>query len=157
MVAVSAMSHGDNPFRVLVLCTGNRCRSQMAQGWLQYFADRAGHRIEVCSAGTAPKGVHPLAIDVMAKAGVDITGHASQHVDEYAGQHFDLVITVCDRAREACPILLGAGAGQFIHHAFEDPDQPGKTEQELLVLFVTVRDQIRDWTRMMIDAYGPGY
>ena len=109
----------DPPRRVLVLCTGNRCRSQMAHGWLKHFG---GDRLEVFSAGTQPKGVHPLAIEVMRGAGVDISDHTSDHVSQYLDQDFDLVITVCDSAKETCPVF--PGARRTLHHSFEDPDYP---------------------------------
>ncbi|MEO1236869.1 MAG: arsenate reductase ArsC [Planctomycetota bacterium] len=129
--------------RYLVLCTGNRCRSQMAHGWLAHLG---GDAVEVASAGTKPKGVHPLSIDVMAEAGVDIAGHTSDHVDAYADQAFDAVITVCDSAKEACPAF--PGAKRTVHHAFEDPDYPELAERdpvEFRRVFCRIRDEIRDW------------
>ncbi len=91
--------------RVLILCTGNSCRSQMGEGWLRHDL---GDRVDVQSAGTRPSVVHPLAIRVMDEAGVDISSHRSKAVEEMKGLGFDLVVTVCDSAREACPILPGA-------------------------------------------------
>ncbi|MEM8782517.1 MAG: arsenate reductase ArsC [Planctomycetota bacterium] len=128
--------------RYLVLCTANRCRSQMAHGWLAHFG---GEDVEVFSAGTKPGGVHPLSIRVMAEAGVDISGHTSDHLDAYLKQDFDAVVTVCDSAKEACPVF--PGAKRTIHRAFPDPDDKTgtKTEAELLPVFRGVRDQIRDW------------
>ncbi len=105
--------------RVMVLCTGNRCRSQMAEGWIRHFA---GHRINVTSAGTTPGQLHPLAVKVMTQAGVDISQHRSDHVDRYRNDRFDMVITVCDRAAQSCPSF--ANAGQVIHQPLEDPDSP---------------------------------
>ena len=105
------------PFRMLVICTGNRARSQMAHGWL---ADLGGERVEVDSAGTNPRGVHPLAVRVMAEVGIDISGHTSDHVDRYADSDYDLVLTVCDTAREACPFF--PGVKRTLHHGFSDPD-----------------------------------
>ena len=93
-----------DPIRILAVCTGNRARSQMAHGWLRHLG---GLQVEVQSADTEPKGVHPTAIRVMAEVGVDISGHTSGHVDQYSGLDFDLVLTVCDSARERCPIFLG--------------------------------------------------
>lgn len=133
--------------RILVLCTGNRCRSQMAQGWLRHFG---GSEVEVFSAGTAPKGLHPIAVDVMAKAGVDISGQSSDHVDRYLYQHFDLVVTVCDRAKEACPTF--SNADKLIHHRFDDPDTPGLPPDELEAVFIRVRDEVRDWARGLINS-----
>ena len=127
------------PKRVLIMCTGNRCRSQMAEGWLRHFGDG---RIEVYSAGTCPKGVHPLVVQVMANAGVDISFHVSDHIDTYANEPFDSVITVCDRAKEACPTF--PTAKHVIHHPFEDPDQNLPT-YELHRILVRICNEIRDW------------
>ncbi len=127
----------------------------MAQGWLRHFAQAAQYPCEVLSAGTAPKGVHPLAIRVMAQAGVDISDHRSKHLDEYADQDFDAVVTVCGRAHDACPVWTGSSgvggeASETIHQPFEDPDKPGLSEQELLPIFYKVRDEIRDWAERFI-------
>ncbi len=135
------------PRRILVLCTGNRCRSQMAEGWLRHFA--GGSDIEVFSAGTHPKGVHPLAIEVMSEAGVDISAHTSDHVSRYQHDAFDVVVTVCDSAKEACPVF--PGAKRTVHHSFEDPDDPRLSPDELKRLFRRIRDEIRDWARQFID------
>jgi arsenate reductase (thioredoxin) len=103
--------------RVLFLCTGNSCRSHMAEGWLRHLA---GERFEPFSAGARPAGyVHPLRICAMAEVGVDISGHRSQSLDEFAGRAFDLLVTVCDKAREACPIFTGAR--RQVHWGFDDP------------------------------------
>jgi arsenate reductase len=123
--------------RVLVLCTGNSCRSQMGEGWVHHDL---GERVEVHSAGTRPSFVHPLAVRVMAEAGVDISSHRSKSVEEMKGLAFDLVVTVCDSAREACPIL--PGARKTLHQAFEDPALAGDGEGALPV-FRSVRDEIR--------------
>jgi arsenate reductase len=123
--------------RVLVLCTGNSCRSQMGEGWLRHDLR---DRIEVHSAGTRPSFVHPLAIRVMGEAGVDISSHRSKSVEEVKGLAFDLVVTVCDSAREACPIL--PGARKTLHQVFEDPALAGDGEKALPV-FRRVRDEIR--------------
>ena len=108
---------GAGPRRMLVVCTGNRARSQMAEGWLRQVADDG---LEVRSAGTEPKGVHPLAIEAMAEVGIDITGQRSEHVLLYADQDFDLVVTVCDDAKRSCPVF--PGARRVLQRAFEDPD-----------------------------------
>lgn len=126
--------------RILVLCTGNRCRSQMAEGWLRHLG---GDAVEVFSAGTAPRGVHPLAIEVMAEAGVDISGHTSDHVSRYQDDPFDVVVTVCDSAKEACPVF--PGAKRMVHHSFEDPDYPEMSREQLKAVFRRIRDEIRDW------------
>ena len=123
--------------RVLVLCTGNSCRSQIGEGWLRHDL---GDRVEVHSAGTRPSFVHPRAIEVMSEAGVDITGHTSKSIETLKGVPFDLVVTVCDSAREACPVL--PGARKSVHHAFEDPVHAG-TGPDALPAFRRVRDEIR--------------
>ena len=122
--------------RGLVLCTGNSARSQMAQGYLQKFL---GAEWEVCSAGTRPHGVNPLAILVMAEDGVDISHHTSNAVEEYQHVAFDWVLTVCDNAREECPYFPGAR-----HRSFEDPGQDAES-------FRRVRDQIKTFTQEMAD------
>ena len=132
--------------RVLILCTGNSCRSQIGEGWLRYdLADR----IEVHSAGTRPSFVHPLAIRVMAEAGVDISSHRSKSVEALKGLAFDVVVTVCDSAREACPIL--PGARKTLHQAFEDPAVAGDGEDALPV-FRRVRDEIRARLVPLVEA-----
>lgn len=135
----------DRPFRILVVCTGNRARSQMAHGWLQHLG---GDRVEVRSAGTAPKGVHPVAIKVMAEVGIDISGHTSDHVDEYLDDDFDLVVTVCDQAKEACPVL--PGAKRTLHRAFEDPDYPWMDEEEFADVFRRIRNAIEAFSRKLL-------
>ncbi len=125
--------------RVLVLCTGNSCRSQMGEGWLRH---ELGDRVEVFSAGTKPSAVHPLAISVMAEAGVDISSHRSKSLQEFWGQPFDLVVTVCDSAREACPTF--AGAARQVHESFPDPAGFAGDEAEVLEKFRRVRDLIRE-------------
>ncbi len=124
--------------RVLILCTGNSCRSQMAEGWIRHDL---GDRVDVFSAGTRPSVVHPVAIAVMAEAGVDISSHRSKPVQEYGGQPFDLVVTVCDDAKEACPMF--PGAAKQIHESFPDPVGFTGTKEEVLEKFRDVRDQIR--------------
>lgn len=123
--------------RVLILCTGNSCRSQMGEGWIHHDL---GDRVEVRSAGTQPSVVHPLAIRVMDEAGVDISSHRSKSVGALKGLAFDLVVTVCDSAREACPIL--PGTRKILHQSFEDPALVGDGEDALPV-FRRVRDEIR--------------
>ena len=102
--------------RVLILCTGNSARSQMAEGLLRHDA---GERFTVESAGTKPSTVRPEAIAVMKEVGIDITSHRSKHVDEFAGQDFDYVLTVCDNAKESCPVFFGKATR--LHHSFNDP------------------------------------
>ena len=132
-------------FRILVICTGNRARSQMAHGWLQHLGSRD---IAVESAGTAPKGVHPLAVLVMGEVGIDLTAHTSDHVDCYVDQDFDLVITACDSAREQCPVF--PGAKRTLHRAFEDPDRPELSERELTDVFRRSRNDIGRFCRELL-------
>jgi len=128
--------------RVLILCTGNSARSQMAEGLLRHDA---GDRFEVFSAGTKPSRVRPEAIAVMRELGIDISGHRSKSVDEFAGQSFDYVLTVCDNAKESCPIFPGKAV--IIHHSFEDPAALRASEEDRLALFRRVRDEIRLYLR----------
>ena len=128
--------------RVLILCTGNSAHSQMAEGLLEHDA---GDRFEVESAGTKPGSVRPEAIAVMKELGIDISGHRSKHVDEFEGQWFDYVLTVCDNANESCPVF--PGHAERIHKAFEDPAAFQGTEEARLALFRRVRNEIRDYLR----------
>ncbi len=124
---------------VLILCTGNSCRSQMAEGlWRQL----GNGQWQVASAGSQPAGyVHPQAIAVMQEIGVDLQAHRSQHVNEHAGEAFDLVVTVCDQAREACPVF--PGAVKLLHWPFDDPAKFTGSDEEVLAEFRRVRDEIR--------------
>jgi arsenate reductase len=124
--------------RVLILCTGNSARSQMAEGLLRHDA---GEQFAVESAGTRPGSVRPEAINAMKELGIDISGHRSKHVDEFAGQKFDYVITVCDNARESCPVFFGEA--RRLHHSFDDPAASNGSEEERLALFRRVRDELR--------------
>jgi arsenate reductase len=126
--------------RVLILCTGNSARSQMAEGLLRHDV---GADFEVESAGTKPGAVRPEAIAVMNELGIDISGHRSKHVDEFAGQKFDYVITVCDNARESCPVFFGSAVR--LHHGFKDPAALTGSELDRLALFRRVRDEIRNY------------
>lgn len=135
--------------RVLILCTGNSARSQMAEGLLRHDA---GHRFEVESAGTKPSRVRPEAIAVMKEVGVDLSGHRSKSVEEFRDQKFDYVLTVCDNAKESCPIY--AGHANRLHHSFEDPAAIECTEAERLSAFRRVRDQIREFLRGFPEADG---
>jgi len=128
--------------RVLILCTGNSARSQMAEGLLRHDA---GDRFDVESAGTKPDQVRPEAIAVMNELGIDISGHRSKSVDEFAGEKFDYVLTVCDKAKETCPIF--PGHANRLHQNFEDPAAAQGSEAVRLGVFRQVRDQIRAYLR----------
>src|SRR3954466_13149603 len=123
--------------RVLILCTGNSARSQMAEGWLRHMA---GDRFEVESAGVEPSHVRPPAVGVMREVGIDISRHRAKSVDEFAGQDFDYVITVCDNARERCPVF--PGKTERIHWSFDDPAAAAGDEEAQLAVFRRVRDAI---------------
>ena len=128
--------------RVLILCTGNSARSQMAEGLLRHDA---GERFNVESAGTKPSIVRPEAIAVMKEAGIDIASHHSKHVDEFAGQHFDYVLTVCDNAKESCPVFFGKATR--LHHSFTDPAAVEGPEEKRLGAFRKVRDDLRAYLK----------
>ena len=133
---------------MLILCTGNSARSQMAEGLLRYDS---GDKFEVFSAGVKPSSVRPEAIQIMNEIGIDISGHQSKSVDEFAGQNFDYVITVCDNANETCPVF--PGAARRIHRNFEDPPAPGVgSDEHRLNVFRRVRDEIRAWLKNFITA-----
>ena len=129
-----------NKKRVLILCTGNSARSQMAEGLLR---NDAGDRFMVESAGTEPSSVRPEAIAVMKELGIDIASHRSKHVDEFSGQNFDYVLTVCDNARESCPVFFGKA--MQMHHSFNDPAAVEGAEEKRLDAFRRVRDELRTY------------
>ena len=132
--------------RVLILCTGNSARSQMAEGILRHDG---GENFAVFSAGTKASLVRPEAIQVMSEIGLDISGHRSKNVEEFSGQEFDFVITVCDHANEICPVF--PGQTQRIHHSFEDPPVLEVGSEEFrLAIFRRVRDEIRIWIKCFI-------
>jgi arsenate reductase len=127
--------------RVLILCTGNSARSQMAEGLLRHDA---GERFDVESAGTKPGAVRPEAIAAMRELGIDISSQRSKSVEEFEGQPFDYVITVCDNARETCPVFFGAA--KKLHHSFEDPTAAFVgTDDERMRIFRRVRDELREY------------
>ena len=128
--------------RLLILCTANSARSQMAEGLMRHDH---GEKFEVESAGTKATSVWPEAIAVMKEIGIDISGYRSKVVDAFAKHNFDYVLTVCDNAKESCPIF--AGHANRIHHSFEDPAAVQGSEEERLASFRKVRDQIRDYFR----------
>jgi arsenate reductase len=135
--------------RVLILCTGNSARSQMAEGLLR---NDGGDRFEVFSAGTEPAGLNPLAVRAMLETGIDISVQRSKAVSEYVGQEFDYVITVCDRAKDNCPVF--PGRAERIHWSFEDPAAATGDDYERLSVFRRVRDEIR--ARLREFARGVG-
>ena len=128
--------------RVLILCTGNSARSQMAEGWLKALG---GGRFEVYSAGTRPSVVRPEAVEAMREVGVDITSHRSKSVEEFAGREFEYVITVCDNARESCPVF--PGKTERVHWSFDDPAAVEGAWDERLAAFRRVRDEIGERLR----------
>ncbi|HBC87628.1 MAG TPA: arsenate reductase [Lentisphaeria bacterium] len=139
----------DRKTKVLFLCTGNSCRSQMAEGWCRHLK---GDIIDAYSAGIETHGLNPLAVKVMAEAGVDISKHRSKHVDELKGIDFDYVITVCGHANENCPFF--PGKTKVIHVGFDDPPQlakSAKSEEEALSHYRRVRDEIRDFVEKTPD------
>lgn len=138
-----------NPKRVLILCTGNSARSQMAEGILRHDG---GPAFVVESAGAKPSRVRPEAIEAMQEIGIDISGHRSKSADEFTSQTFDYIITVCDNAKETCPFF--PGQAEHIHQSFEDPPAPGVgSDAERLAIFRRVRDEIREWMKSFIAAH----
>lgn len=133
--------------KVLILCTGNSARSQMAEGLLRHDG---GEAFTVESAGVKPSSVRPEAIQAMQEIGIDISGHRSKSVAESLGQDFDYVITVCDHANETCPVF--PGKTQRLHQSFEDPPPAGATSpEETLAVFRRVRDEIRAWMKGFME------
>ncbi len=136
--------------KILFLCTGNSCRSQMAEGWARHLQ---GDVLDVYSAGIETHGLNPHAVKVMAEAGVDISGHRSKHVSEVMDIPFDYVITVCGHAQENCPVFPGHAV--VIHHGFDDPPKlaaDAKTEEEALSHYRRVRDEIRAFVATLPEA-----
>lgn len=134
-----------NDKRILVLCTGNSCRSQIAEGYLQHFA---GNKAQVYSAGVETHGVNPKAVATMQEDGIDISHQTSNHIDEYRHLDFDFVITVCDNARERCP-YFPTNAKMF-HHNFPDPAKATGTDEEVAEKFREVREQIKNYCRQFV-------
>ena len=136
--------------KVLFLCTGNSCRSQMAEGWTRYLK---GDAIDVYSAGIETHGLNPNAVEIMREAGVDISTHKSQHIDEFKDVELDYVITVCGHANESCPVF--AGNTKVVHVGFDDPPRLAEqveSEQEKLDCYRRVRDEIRVFVETLPDA-----
>lgn len=127
---------------ILVLCTGNSCRSQMAEGYLRAFTSG---KATIYSAGVEKHGVNPRAVAIMAEDGIDISGHTSNLAEEYSGIPFTIIITVCDHAHEVCPYF--PGEAQRVHQNFEDPSRKNGSEEEILQAFRTTRDEIKKWCK----------
>lgn len=132
--------------KILVLCTGNSCRSQIAEGYLRYFLN---DKADVYSAGIETHGVNPKAIETMREDGIDIATHTSNHIDEYAHIHFDYVITVCDHAKESCP-FFPTNAKRF-HYNFPDPAKATGTTEEIKEQFRQVRNQIKAYCKNFVE------
>ncbi len=132
--------------KVLVLCTGNSCRSQLAEGYLKYFA---GNKAEIFSAGVETHGVNPRAIATMKEDGIDISYHTSNNIEEYRNIDFDFVITVCDNAKERCP-FFPSNAKKF-HYNFPDPAKAKGNEEEILEEFRKVRQMIKDYCEEFVN------
>lgn len=140
--------------RILFLCTGNSCRSQMAEGWARHLKSE---QIEAWSAGTHPQPLNPLAVRVMAEAGVDIAGQRSKSVAELSDMEFDFVVTVCDAASESCPVFRGKA--RIVHVPFDDPPRlaaGAASEEEALTHYRRVRDEIRAFVGSLPDALSDG-
>lgn len=136
--------------KVLFLCTGNSCRSQMAQGWATHLKPDC---IEAYSAGIETHGLNPNAVKVMAEAGVDISGHQSRHLDEFKDVQFDYVVAVCGHANESCPVF--PGKTKVVHVGFDDPPKlaaDAATEQEALDCYRRVRDEIKQFVKSLPEA-----
>ncbi len=138
------MSGAKNKIKVLFLCTGNSCRSQIAEGWARHLKSDV---IEAYSAGIRPIGVDPRTIKVMAEAGVDISAQTSKHVNEFMGINLDYVVTVCDNARQQCPMF--PGRTKQVHKSFDDPYFATGSEEEIMAVFRSVRDQIKAFVEKM--------
>lgn len=131
--------------KILILCTGNSCRSQIAEGYMRFFA---GNKAEVYSAGVETQGVNPKAISIMKEDGIDISDHTSNNIDQYTPIEFDFVITVCDHAKERCP-FFPTKAIKF-HYNFPDPAKATGTDTEILEQFRSVRDLIKDYCKNFV-------
>ncbi|MBL0260631.1 MAG: arsenate reductase ArsC [Saprospiraceae bacterium] len=132
--------------KVLVLCTGNSCRSQIAEAYLRHFA---GDKAEIFSAGVETHGVNPRAIAIMKEDGIDISKHRSKNIDEYFNIDFDFVITVCDNAKESCP-FFPTKAKKMFHQNFPDPAKSTGTEEEILEHFRQVRQMIKSFSQQFV-------
>jgi len=134
--------------KILFLCTGNSCRSQMGEGFMRHMA---GNKFDVFSAGVEPAQLNPYAIKVMAEAGIDISSHKSKSVNEFLEQEFDYVITVCNHAKQVCPIF--PGQYERIHWDIEDPAEISGTEKEKMVFFRKIRDEIKEKCQRFLNKF----
>lgn len=132
--------------KVLVLCTGNSCRSQIAEGYLRFFA---GNQAEIYSAGIETHGVNPRAIEIMKRDGIDISSHTSNNVNEYSNIDFDFVITVCDNAKEICPYFPTNAVK--LHYNFPDPAKAKGSEEEIMEQFREVREMVRKYAQNFVN------
>ncbi len=132
--------------KILVLCTGNSCRSQMAEGYLKYFAKE---QATIYSAGVETHGVNPKAIAIMQEDGIDISNHASNNLDEYLNIEFDYILTVCDNAKERCPIF--PGKAERLHFNFFDPSKVVGNEEEIHAAFIKTRNQIKEYCKDFVE------
>jgi len=132
--------------KILILCTGNSCRSQIAEAYLRYFANSD---VEIYSAGVETHGVNPRAITTMKEDGIDITKHTSNHIDEYVKIEFDYVITVCDNAKERCPFF--PSNAKMLHQNFTDPAKATGTETEINQQFEQVREEIKNYCKKFVS------
>lgn len=135
--------------RILALCTGNSCRSQIAEGYLRHFADK---EVEIYSAGVETHGVNPRAVETMREDGIDISRHTSNLVSEYRDIPFDHVITVCDNAKERCPVFPSDAVQ--LHRSFPDPAKASGTEEEIRQQFAAVRDEIKKFCKDFVENNG---
>ena len=132
--------------KILVLCTGNSCRSQMAHGYLEHFGKG---KVEVYSAGVEVHGLNPIAVGIMNEDGIDITKKTSNHIDDYMELEFDLVFTVCDNAKESCPYF--PNTAEIIHHSFTDPAGATGSVKEILASFRAVRTEIKEFCKELVN------
>jgi len=134
---------------ILVLCTGNSCRSQMAHGYLKRFTEG---KATIVSAGIETHGLNPHAVSIMKEDGIDISNHTSNHVDEYSHIDFDFIITVCDHAKENCPFIPSKTAIR-LHHNFFDPSKISGTESEIHTAFLKTRNEIKEYCKRFVQEY----
>ena len=132
--------------KIIFLCTGNSARSQMAEGMMRHLR---GNEFEVFSAGSEPKGINPLAIEVMKEIGIDISAQRSKHLDEYAEREFDYIVTLCDHAAKTCPLF--PGSGERIHQGFSDPAAAEGSREEKIEMFRRVRDELKEFILSLPD------